>query len=141
MKRSLIILALTAGLVAGSAAWAQDAASLKLNVETGAAEGTVMVALYNSEATYESGAPVRVARIDIAKGEKSAIFEGLSSGDYGIKAFHDVNNNDKMDTNPFGMPIEPYAFSNNAIGNMGPARWDRAHFTVEGATEHSLSLR
>ncbi len=141
MNRSLILLALMGGLVAGSAAWAQDAASLNLSVEVGANDGTVMVALYNSEATYESGAPVRVARIDVSKGEKSATFEGLAAGDYGIKAFHDVNNNGKMDTNPFGMPVEPYAFSNNAVGNMGPAKWDRAHFMIEGATEHSLKLR
>ena len=68
-------------------------------------------------------------------------FEGLPAGDYGVKAFHDVNGNGRMDTNPFGMPIEPYAFSNNAVGNMGPAGWDRAKFAVSGATAQTISIR
>jgi uncharacterized protein (DUF2141 family) len=46
-----------------------------------------------------------------------------------------------MNRNPFGMPTEPYAFSNNAVGNMGPAGWDRARFTVQGATAQTISIR
>lgn len=141
MKRALAAIALTTSLIVAGTATAQDAARLNLSVDTGAATGAVMIALYDSEDAYEGGAPSRVARIDIEKGERSTVFEGLASGSYGIKAFHDVNNNGKMDTNPFGMPVEPYAFSNNAVGNMGPAKWDRAHFTIEGDVQHSLSLR
>jgi uncharacterized protein (DUF2141 family) len=46
-----------------------------------------------------------------------------------------------MDTNPVGQPVEPYGFSNNAVGNMGPASWDRARFTVSGETRQTISLR
>lgn len=141
MKRALAAIALTGCLIIASNAAAQDAGRLHLNVETGTETGSVMIALYDSEAAYEGGAPSRVAHIDIENGERTAVFEGLALGDYGIKAFHDVNNNGKMDTNPFGMPVEPYAFSNNAVGNMGPAKWDRARFTVDGPTQHSLKLR
>ena len=58
-----------------------------------------------------------------------------------MKAFHDVNGDGEMNTNPFGMPIEPYAFSNNAVGNMGPARWSAAHFAVSGETTQTISIR
>jgi uncharacterized protein (DUF2141 family) len=44
----------------------------------------------------------------------------LPKGAYAVSAFHDVNNNGKLDTNPFGMPKEPYGFSNNARGTFGP---------------------
>lgn len=115
-------------------------ASVSLTFETGAETGAVMVALYD-EATYGGGQPVRAARIDVAAGEHSVTFDGLSAGDYGVKAFHDVNGNGRMDTNPFGMPTEPFAFSNNAVGNMGPAGWDRAHFAVAGATAQTISIR
>lgn len=128
-------------MIGANTAFAQDEAQLTLNVETAAQTGTVQVALYNSEQSYEGGAPVRVVQLDVAKGEHQAVFEGLDAGAYGIKAFHDVNGNGKMDTNPFGMPVEPYAFSNNAVGNMGPAKWDRAHFDVTGHTAHSMNLR
>ena len=61
----------------------------------------------------------------------------LTPGEYGIKLYHDVNGDGEMNTNPFGMPIEPFAFSNNAKGRFGPARWDAARFEVteEGASQ------
>lgn len=114
---------------------------LTFTFETGAETGAVMVALYADEAAYESGAPSRAARVDVAAGERVAVFENLPAGAYGMKAFHDVNGDGKMDLNPFGMPTEPFAFSNNAVGNMRPARWDRARFDVAGATAQTIRIR
>ena len=68
-------------------------------------------------------------------------FDGLPDGDYAVRAFHDLNGDGKMNTNPFGMPTEPYAFSNNAVGNMGPASWDRAKFAAAGATAQTIDLK
>ena len=59
----------------------------------------------------------------------------------GRSAAHWFDGDGEMDANPFGMPTEPYGFSNNAVGNMGPASWDRARFTVSGATAQTISLR
>jgi len=129
-----------AALLVAAPALASDPASVALTFDTGASTGAVMVALYD-EASYGGGQPVRAARIDVAAGEHSVTFEGLPAGDYGVKAFHDLNGNGRMDTNPFGMPTEPYAFSNNAVGNMGPASWDRAKFAIDGATAQTISIR
>lgn len=135
------ILAVAALLAFASPALAQSADSrLTLTFETGAETGAVMVALYDAEAAYEGGAPARVARVDVAAGQHEAVFD-LPAGAYGMKAFHDVNGNGKMDVNPFGMPTEPFAFSNNAVGNMGPAKWDRASFEVSGATAQTIRIR
>ncbi len=117
-----------------------------LTFETGARTGMVMVALYNSAASFDggadSGANRAIARTAIpASGPVVATFENLPAGDYAVKAFHDVNGDGEMNTNPFGMPIEPYAFSNNAVGNMGPARWSAAHFAVSGETAQTISIR
>ena len=131
---------IAAALLTAAPAFAADDASLALTFDTGARTGTIMVALYDA-ATYNGGRPVRVARIDVAAGQTAATFEGLPAGDYGVKAFHDLNANGRMDTNPFGMPVEPFAFSNNAVGNMGPASWDRAKFAVSGATAQTISIR
>lgn len=117
-----------------------QAASLRLTFETGAQTGALMVALYD-QATYAGGAPIRSARIDVAAGDASVTFDGLADADYAVKAFHDVNGNGRMDTNPFGLPIEPFAFSNNAVGNMGPADWDRARLPVSGQTAQTILIR
>ena len=142
MIRSLAVAAL---LAFASPAFAQSASSaadnrLTLTFETGAETGAVLVALYDTEAAYEGGAPARVAQINVAAGQREAVFD-LPAGTYGVKAVHDVNGNGKMDVNPFGMPSEPFAFSNTAVGNMGPAKWDRARFEVSGATAQTIRIR
>ena len=140
MLRTVSVIAALTIFTAPALAAEPSDASVSLTFETGAETGAVMVALYD-EASYSGGQPVRAARIDVAAGERSVTFDGLVDGDYGVKAFHDVNGNGRMDTNPFGMPTEPFAFSNNAVGNMGPAGWDRVHFAVSGTTAQTISIR
>jgi len=134
------LLLTTTPTFAGPAFAGSDESSVVLTFETGTTTGTVMVALFNSEAAYNGGAAVAQAAIP-ASGPVVARFENLPAGDYAMRAFHDVNGDGQMNTNPFGMPTEPYAFSNNAVGNMGPARWDRAHFAVSGETAQTISIR
>ena len=135
-------------LLTAAPALAQSADNkVVLTFETGARTGMVMVALYDSARAFngegaDADANRAVARTAIsASGQVVATFDNLPAGDYAVKAFHDVNGDGEMNTNPFGMPTEPYAFSNNAVGNMGPARWDRAHFTVSGETAQTISIR
>ena len=141
-RLSLIALA-AAGLLGPAAALAQSApaSAVSLTFETGADRGAVMVALYDSEAAYAGERPIGRQRLDVAAGQRTAVFEGLPAGDYAAKAFHDLNGDGEMNFNPFGIPTEPYAFSNNAVGNMGPASWERARFAVSGPAAQTIVLR
>ncbi|MDQ3125692.1 MAG: DUF2141 domain-containing protein [Pseudomonadota bacterium] len=113
-----------------------------LTFETGARSGMVMIALFDNATAFDGRNGAAVAQTAIsASGRVVATFDNLPAGEYAVKAFHDVNGDGEMNTNPFGMPTEPYAFSNNAVGNMGPARWDRAHFAVSGETAQTISIR
>ncbi len=113
---------------------------LVLNFEPSATTGAVMVSLFESEAAYAGGKPVRQVRVDVAAGERTAAFADLPVGTYAVKAFHDVNGDGRMNTNPFGMPIEPVAFSNGARPNMGAPGWDRAHLLVKAATAQTIKF-
>lgn len=129
-------------LSAAPAAVAQDGGhAATLTFETGAPTGRVMVALFDSESGYESNRPVARAAVEAGDAPVVAVFRDLPAGDYAVKAFHDVDGDGEMDRNPFGIPTEPFAFSNNAVGNMGPARWERARFTVEGDVAQTLRIR
>ena len=129
MKTQLIGLA-AAALFAGTAA-AQATTTLTLDFDTGSREGAVMVAVFDNQAAFDGdGAPVRAVRT--APGQTVRL-DGLEPGRYAVKSFHDVNGDGRMGMNPFGIPTEPFAFSNNAQGHMGPARWDDAAFTVDAA--------
>ena len=109
-------------------------ASAKLDVRfTGieAPTGPIMFVLFDSEAAYDGkGATVRAFVATVKDGVAVQSVEGLPSGRYAIKAFHDIDGDGKMGSNPFGMPTEPFAFSNNAKGEMGPATWAQAAFDV-----------
>ena len=48
-----------------------------------------------------------------------------------MQAF-DENNNGKLDKNLVGIPLEPYGFSNNARGFLGPPSFGDARFQVSG---------
>lgn len=104
--------------------------------------GQIMLALFDSKAAYDGGAaPVRAIAIPVTGDTVTATIPNVLHGRYGFKIVHDVNGDGKMNTNPFGMPIEPFAFSNNAVGNMGPAGWDAAAFDVAGPTVQTITFR
>jgi uncharacterized protein (DUF2141 family) len=105
--------------------------------------GAILVSVFDSEAAFDGdGKPVRQAMIPATAAAVETLIEGLPAGRYGVKAFHDVDGDGQLAVNPFGMPTEPFAFSNNAVGNMGPARWADAAFTLStGANRHTISIR
>jgi uncharacterized protein (DUF2141 family) len=101
---------------------------------TDAPTGQILLNLYDSEAAHDAGGtPVSQAAVPVKDGQAIARFEGLAPGRYAIKAFHDLNGDGELNSNPFGMPIEPFAFSNNAPAQGGPAKWQAASFAVDGS--------
>lgn len=110
-----------------------------IDIET--KQGSIMLALYD-EAGWNGGKPVRAEMVDASTGQAHVSISDLPAGRYGVKAFHDINGNGQMDTNPFGMPTEPFAFSNNARGQAGPAAWADAAFTVApGSNTQRIVIR
>ncbi|WP_353218321.1 DUF2141 domain-containing protein [Sandarakinorhabdus sp.] len=105
--------------------------------------GAVMVALFDSEAAHDKGgAPVRGGMAKVAGTTAELVIPGLKPGRYAIKAYHDINGNGEMDSNPFGMPLEPFAFSNGAKAVGGPPSWADAGFEVApGAATVTISFR
>lgn len=99
-------------------------------------KGAIRLGVYDA-AGYESGKAVTGADVPVDAASVSVTLEGLAPGEYGIKLYHDVNGDGEMNANPFGMPTEPFAFSNNARGQFGPAKWDAARFevTADGAVQ------
>ncbi len=118
-----------------------NASDLTVNVEgIKTAQGMIMLGLFD-EATYNGDGAVGGASVTVEGGSISTTFEGLAPGEYAVRLYHDVNGDGEMNTNPFGMPTEPYAFSNDAQGRFGPAKWEAAKFTVTEATEvHTITM-
>ena len=63
---------------------------------------------------------------------KSAVtLTNLDPGRYAIILVHDENGNGKLDTNALGVPTEPYGFSNNVRGFLGPPAFKEAVMQVD----------
>lgn len=140
MKKTAAIL--TAIALFGAPAIAEPTTGLTVTIDgIETVSGKISLGVFD-ETGYESGKAVDGASITVDGSSVTASFEGLAPGEYGVKLFHDVNGNGSMDTNPFGMPIEPYAFSNNAKGRFGPAKWEQAKFVVEvDGTTHAITMQ
>jgi uncharacterized protein (DUF2141 family) len=57
-----------------------------------------------------------------------------------IAVFQDLNGDGKLTKNSFGLPVEPYGFSNNARSLLGPPSFSRAAFTMNDEVT-SLEIR
>lgn len=100
-------------------------------------KGKIYLAIYDSEETFLTEVEGIVAAI---KDRKSVgIFKGLRKGVYAISLFHDENDNKKMDTKIFGIPKEPYGFSNNVKLFMGPPKFKDVKFSLE--SDKTISIR
>ena len=139
MKTSAALTALIApGIIAVQIA---SASVLTVTVEgISKAQGSIMLGLFD-EATYNGDGAVNGANLKVESDSVSVTFEGLAPGEYAVRLYHDLNDDGEMHTNPFGMPTEPYAFSNDAQGRFGPAKWDAAKFTVGAdGTTHTITM-
>lgn len=65
----------------------------------------------------------------------------LKQGKYLIRYFHDENDNDKLDTNWFGIPIEGYGFSNNAVSMFGIPSVDDRLFSINSNKKTVLKIK
>jgi len=127
MKR-FIALAGLAGLAAVAArVHAEGAASvLEFQTKLRGSGGVVRCGLFTEQGWLKK--PVQAAVGTIADGQAVCAFKDVPKGVYGISAFHDENNNGKLDTNFIGLPTEDYGASRDARGNFGPPSFSDAKF-------------
>jgi uncharacterized protein (DUF2141 family) len=52
----------------------------------------------------------------------------------GVAVFQDLNGDGKLTKNSFGLPLEPYGFSNNVRPTFGPPSFSQAAFRVSDST-------
>ena len=102
-------------------------------------EGNVVIAMYDQPAEFPQGKPMRGEIIAAAAGIVTVVFKEVLPGRYALSAFHDINANGKLDTNTFGIPIEPYGASRDARCEYGPPSFEDASFVV-GTEPVNLSI-
>ena len=97
-------------------------------------QGKVSYALYDKENYMKQ--PIQAKNSKVVDGKSTVVFEKIPAGEYSVICYHDKNDNNKMDFEANGMPLEDYGASNN-IMRMGPPMYEDSKFQV---TNKDVSL-
>ncbi|WP_247891865.1 DUF2141 domain-containing protein [Azospirillum argentinense] len=123
-----------------------QAAELRITVEgIRSQSGTILIGLYDSLATFNRAIamsdregflndPSRFAAVALranAALKSSVVFTNLNPGRYAIVLFHDEDGNGKLNKDALGVPTEPYGFSNDARGFLGPPAFEKAIMQID----------
>ena len=92
-------------------------------------KGNLYVAIYDKEDSFLKK-PIKGTIVKIVDKKATVTLKDIPTGMYAVSAFHDANDNKKMDTNFLGIPKAPTGMSNNGKGFMGPPKYKDAKFNV-----------
>ncbi|MGN7513752.1 MAG: DUF2141 domain-containing protein [Allomuricauda sp.] len=101
-------------------------------------EGKVLAGLH-TEDTFMKGQGLQNLQSSIKGGKVTLTFTNVSPGNYAIMAMHDANENNRMDYQANGIPLENYGMSGNDMA-MGPPTFNSAKFTV-GDEDLEMNIR
>jgi uncharacterized protein (DUF2141 family) len=104
-------------------------------------KGQLIIAIFDNETDFLEK-PYMTIRTSAVSPELEVNFENLKYGTYAISIIHDENENDKLDTNLFGVPKEGFGFSNDVMGSFGPPSFEKSKLSWQGnSVPISIKLR
>ena len=102
--------------------------------------GYVFVALFSKPEGFPDGNYSSLhTKVKAAIAGLTAVFDNIKAGAYAAGAYHDENNNGKLDTNVLGYPTEGYALSNGVRAVLTRPQFADAAFIV-GNTDAYITL-
>lgn len=126
MKTAIIFLALT---FFTSAFRSETSGSLTITLSNITKTGKVNVAVYKAGEEFPDDKYIVKSQSGECKTSTCTFtLTDLPYGDYAVAIYQDVNANGKLDTGTFGIPNEPFAFSNNFKPKWGGPSFDKCKF-------------
>lgn len=105
-------------------------------------EGVCRACLFTNEYTFTGkGSPAYCVVVNVKNKLATAVFSNITPGVYALLVFHDMNNNNKIDKNFFGIPKEGYGASNNKLPFASAPHFDDNKFIVANNNVVSLNIQ
>jgi len=101
--------------------------------------GKAIFGLYSSEENWLEKT-FKTLESEIKEGKAHVVFIDLPAGEFAISAFHDEDNDGKIDMFLGFYPAEDYATSNNAPAKFGPPKWKDAKFELKQETTQKQNI-
>jgi len=136
MKILIVLMSLVINCLAGD---------LTITVKNLSTErGSLRIALWDQSNGFPKNHNTSIDQVSIeALKNASYTFENLKPGTYAFAIFHDINNDENLNTNAIGIPSEPFGFSNNPRLLFGPPSFRKSKFKVNnsGVTKKDIYLK
>lgn len=94
--------------------------------------GVALCKLFTSRVAFPTRAAQQATMAPIVGNVARCLFAAPPSGAVAIAVAHDENGNGQLDKNFFGVPVEPYGFSRDAMRTFGPPSFDEAAIVSSG---------
>lgn len=91
-------------------------------------KGTILVSVHDSEKSFKSRVPMASFKAP-AKTPAVTFALKLAPGEYAFCVYQDANDNGDLDTGLFGIPKEPFGFS-NYDGKSPPGKFERHKLVI-----------
>ena len=123
------IIAFFAIMIAATGFRAEEGGSLKVTLSNVKKTGKIHVAVYREGEEFPSPKfLMQSSLVEAADGKCVIQFDAIPFGSYAVALYQDVNGNGEMDKGMFGIPSEPFAFSNNFKPRFGGPSFEKCQF-------------
>lgn len=102
-------------------------------------KGRLEIGVFKSTNTFPQGSPVTKQSVAV-DGRTLRVTFHVEPGDYAVALYQDVNSNGQMDKRLFGIPKEPYGFSNNIRPKFSTPKFDECKVLVKEDAKTLISL-
>lgn len=140
MKNTKHLLALTALLtsLASPSLFAEELVAVISNIKD--VKGSLYISLYDKEANFLSNEnPVARKKVSVDATTMNVSLGDLPPGEYALKAYHDENDNGKIDFSSTGAPSEAFG-SSSASKELAPATYKEAKFDFSKSQKVNINL-
>jgi uncharacterized protein (DUF2141 family) len=103
-------------------------------------KGTVYVALCKDADDFLNEKFKELTSKVSPTGEANVEFTNIPKGNYAIRVYQDTDNSGDLSTSLFGIPEEPFGFSNNPRIRRGPPPFSSASFAVNSNVNLTINL-
>jgi uncharacterized protein (DUF2141 family) len=100
--------------------------------------GTVYVSVCTKSAEWSDNGKYTFKYEPTVGVQNELVINSIPNGDYAIAIYQDQNGNGKLDTNFFGIPKEPYAFSNNKVPVFSEPSFEKCKFQFTKQTQQII---
>lgn len=105
-------------------------------------QSTIHIGFYGENTDFPTQKKHSFAKqfIPDKSGEITISWNDIPEGDYALAVYQDLNNSDKMETNLFGYPKEPFGFSNNFMSKVRAPKFKECKIHISNGSKHQINL-